>query len=50
MSFLMQINAVFEKYDHNKDGKLDFEEFKQLMEANAKDKCEQVSSPATRTN
>jgi len=35
---------VFEKYDQNKDGKLDFEEFRQLMETNAKVKQEQVNS------
>ncbi len=29
-----QIDAVFEKYDKNKDGRLDFEEFKELMESN----------------
>ena len=31
-----QIDAVFEKYDKNKDGKLDFNEFKDLMEARSK--------------
>ena len=31
-----QIDAVFEKYDRNKDGRLDFEEFKALMESNSK--------------
>ena len=31
-----QIEAVFDKYDRNKDGKLDFFEFKSLMEANKK--------------
>ena len=31
-----QIDAVFEKYDRNKDGRLDFEEFKELMESNSK--------------
>ena len=31
-----QIDAVFEKYDRNKDGKLDFNEFKDLMEARSK--------------
>ena len=33
-----QIDAVFEKYDRNKDGKLEFEEFKELMIANSKNK------------
>ena len=31
-----QIDAVFDKYDVNKDGKLDFNEFKNLMEARSK--------------
>ena len=28
-----QIDAVFEKFDKNKDGRLDFDEFKELMES-----------------
>ena len=31
-----QIDAVFEKYDRNKDGRLEFDEFKELMESNSK--------------
>ena len=31
-----QVDAVFEKYDKNKDGRLDFEEFKELMSSNSK--------------
>ena len=31
-----QIDAVFEKFDRNRDGRLDFEEFKELMESNKK--------------
>ena len=31
-----QIDAVFEKFDRNKDGRLDFEEFKELMESHKK--------------
>ena len=36
-----QIDAVFEKYDKNKDGKLDFSEFKDLMEARSKSQEEE---------
>ena len=36
-----QIDAVFEKYDKNKDGKLDFNEFKDLMEARSKSQEEE---------
>ena len=36
-----QIDAVFEKYDKNKDGKLDFGEFKDLMEARSKSQEEE---------
>jgi hypothetical protein len=39
--FCFQIDAVFEKYDKNRDGKLDFDEFRELMEANAKSKKDQ---------
>ena len=31
-----QIDAVFEKFDKNRDGRLDFEEFKELMESHKK--------------
>ena len=37
-----QIDAVFEKYDKNKDGKLDFSEFKDLMEARSKTQEEEA--------
>ena len=36
-----QIDAVFEKYDKNKDGRLDFKEFKDLMEARSKSQEEE---------
>ena len=36
-----QIDAVFEKYDKNKDGKLDFNEFKDFMEARSKSQEEE---------
>ena len=36
-----QIDAVFEKYDKNRDGRLDFDEFRELMEANARNKKDQ---------
>ena len=31
-----QIDAVFDKFDKNRDGRLDFEEFKELMESHQK--------------
>ena len=31
-----QIDAVFDKYDRNHDGRLEFDEFKELMLANNK--------------
>lgn len=32
-----QIDAVFDKYDKNRDGKLDFHEFKELLASNKKE-------------
>jgi len=42
-----QIDAVFEKYDKNKDGKLEFEDFKDLMESNHRNKAAAAAATAT---